>query len=182
MSSNCVIPLDFPVYTPIYFSTVSPWCLLRAHFFCSGLHGYPDVEADSLGSSSGPETTPNNQERPEQKRECFNGGTRSNALSPERGTGYGELLCPWPLTLGCFVWSTKPPLFCLGDWRAFLQCSQSSWVLALFGAVAPTLQSLSFYLFSCQMSFQGEEEVGNSIEIVRNWQADSSIHMEMKRT
>lgn len=146
MPSNCY-SFGFPsVHAHLLFYRFPLVSTEGSFFFCSGLHGYPDVEADSLGAPQGQK--PHQTTRKDQSR-------RESVLMEEQeampwaqreGTGYGELLCPWPLTLGCFVWSTKPPLFCLGDWES-IPSMQSVFLSSCFVRSCGTNSTSVSFLF-----------------------------------
>ena len=158
------IPLDFPVYTPIYFSIVSPWCLLRAHFFLFWTPWLPRCRSWQPGSSPGPETTPNNQERPEQKTECSNGGTRSNALCPEGGDRLWRALVSMTFDPGMLCLKHKTTLVL--SWRLG-EHSFNAVSLPEFLLCSELWHQLHLRLFPiCFLVkwFKDKEEVGSSIE------------------
>lgn len=167
MPSNCY-SFGFPsVHAYLLFFLLFPlgvyWGLT---FFCSGLHGYPDVEADSLGAPQGQKPHQNNQERPEQKKECSNGGTRSNTLCPEGGdrlwralvsmTFDPEMLCLKHKTTLVLSWRLGEHSFNAVSLPEFLLCSE------LWHQLHLSLFPICFLV----KWFKDKEEVGSSIEIV----------------
>lgn len=127
--------------------------------------GYPDAEAYSPGASQGQE--PQQTTRKDQSR-------RENVLMEEqeamlcawkKGTGCGGLMHPSPLTLGCFIWNTNPPLFHLGDGESIPSVQFSLLSLALFSVAAPT-SAQSFPICFLVKCSKYQEGVGSNMEIV----------------
>lgn len=135
MSSNWVFLWISQCTRPFTFLPF-PLVSTEAHFFLFWTPWLPRCRSWQPGSSSGPETTPNNQERPEQKRECFNGVNKKQMPWAQReGTAMESSVSmtfwPWDALFE----AQNHPCSVLETGRAFLQCSQSSWVLALFELV-----------------------------------------------
>ena len=183
MPSNCY-SFGFPsVHTHFLFLLSFPLDVHRGLiFFLFWTLWLPRCRSIQPGSSSGPEATANNQERPEQKRECSSGGIRGNAPCPEGGARLWRAHASIAFDHGMLCVKHKTTLV-LSWWRGehSFHSVQSSWVLALFRVSAPTPSSDFPYLFSCQM-VQVQRGSGQQHGNCKNWQADSTIHMEMKRT
>lgn len=179
-----IIPLDFPVCTPISFSFyLFSWHLPSPppplFIFCSGLW-LPRCRSIQPRSFSGPGTTANNQERPEQKRECSNGGTRGNALCLKEGDRLWRAHASITFDPGMLYLKHKPTLVPSWRWREHSFSSVQSSEPCFVQCCGTNLSSEFPYLFSCQMlqvPRGGGQQHGNC----RNWQADSTVHMEMKR-